>query len=145
MMNTFVSNYDRAIFSKTIHNRDRITVVCTDLTLVWPHSCSAFFSSSCSRSITLLTPSSPPMAKPHSMGRPINTPRAPSARARSTSLPRRTPPSAYTCEAGSQNPFFILKARARKTCQNIRKIYDKHRKHIEMYGRTIRTTIDNPL
>mmetsp|Transcript_6801 Transcript_6801/g.18267 ORF Transcript_6801/g.18267 Transcript_6801/m.18267 type:complete len:231 (-) Transcript_6801:493-1185(-) len=49
-----------------------------------------------SKPITLSTPSCPASAKPYSTGRPSNTQSAPRARALSTSVPRRMPPSMKT-------------------------------------------------
>ena len=62
-------------------------------TVAAPASAAASCSSSRRPCNTAATPSAPPVARPHRTGRPIRTARAPSASARSTSTPRRMPPS----------------------------------------------------
>mmetsp|Transcript_23590 Transcript_23590/g.58607 ORF Transcript_23590/g.58607 Transcript_23590/m.58607 type:complete len:227 (+) Transcript_23590:275-955(+) len=65
-------------------------------TLTQPHSAMASSNSFRRISITVDTPSSPLVARPHTYGRPIMTAVAPSASAFTISVPRRTPESMKT-------------------------------------------------
>lgn len=55
-------------------------------------------------SIILATPAWPPSARPQNTGRPTNTAEAPSASARTTSRPRRTPDDSTSTEGGEFSP-----------------------------------------